>query len=157
MTFTDNRAEYDKILEQINMFARSYVTVGFQDGTVTRSQTQGTRTKQAGISMAQIAFENEFGTNRIPARPFLRPAIDENQTRINRFIVRQYNMILAGTSDARRALNTIGLFGVDLVRRQILSVHTPPNSPRTIAEKGSSKPLIDFGQMIQSVQYRVET
>jgi hypothetical protein len=41
------------------------------------------------------------------------------------------------------------------VQKKIRQITIPPNSPRTIAEKKSSKPLIDFGQMVQSVTFKV--
>ena len=105
--------------------------------------------------MPQIAADNEFGTREIPARPFMRTSFDENMQRINNFILSEYDDVLTGKSNTRRSLNRIGLLGVDLVQVKIRSITNPPNSPKTIALKRSSKPLIDFGQMIQSVKFKV--
>lgn len=105
--------------------------------------------------MAQIAFDNEFGTKNAPARPFLRTSFDENRQRINNVISGEYDKVVNGISTVKRSLNLIGLFGVDLIQQKIRAIHFPPNSPRTIAIKKSSKPLIDFGQMIQSVRHKV--
>lgn len=154
-SFSDYRKEYDKKVDQIEQLGNSYVLVGFQDGSVTKNQTKAGRRKQGGHSMAQIAFENEFGTKNIPARSFMRTSFDENRDRISRIIATEYDKIIDGESTVRKSLNLIGLYGVDLIQTKIRSIHTPPNSPRTIAIKKSSKPLIDFGQMIQSVRHKV--
>jgi hypothetical protein len=151
----DNRKKYDEKLQEIEQLAGSFVLVGFQEGSITKSQTKGNRAKKPGLSMPQIAAQNEFGTKEIPARPFLRPAIDENIRRINQAILGEYDKIMDGTSTVKRSLNLIGLFGVDLVQTKIRSIYTPPNSAKTIVLKRSSKPLIDFGQMIQSVRHKV--
>jgi HK97 gp10 family phage protein len=151
----DYRKKYDAKLAEIEQFANSYVLIGFQEGTVTKSQVKGGRRKAAGKVMAKIAAENEFGTKRIPARPFMRTSFDENRQRINNAIAGEYEKILGSASTVKRSLNLLGLFGVDLIQQKIRAIQFPPNSPRTIAIKKSSKPLIDFGQMIQSVRHKV--
>ena len=105
--------------------------------------------------MPQIAAENEFGTKTIPARPFMRTSFDENRDLLVQVIDSEYDKVLDGTSTTRKSLNAIGLLGVDLIQTKIREIRFPPNSPRTIAAKKSSKPLIDFGQMIQSVRHKV--
>jgi len=154
-SYSDYRKEYDKKFAQIEQLANSYVIVGFQEGTVTKSQVKGNRRKQAGKSMPQIAAENEFGTSVIPARPFMRTSFDENQERINKVIRTEYDKIIDGDSTIRKSLNLIGLYMTDLIQTKIRAIRYPPNSPATIAAKKSSKPLIDFGQMIQSVRHKV--
>lgn len=139
-------------LESIN---NSFVTVGFQEGTVTRSQTKGQRSKKAGLSMPQIAAQNEFGAGKIPARPFMRPAVDNNRDKINRAIAGEYNKILEGTRTVKESLDLIGQLMTKLIQRQIRLTLTPPNAPYTIAQKKSDHPLIDFGQMVQSVRHEV--
>ncbi|OPY54712.1 MAG: hypothetical protein A4E48_00291 [Methanosaeta sp. PtaU1.Bin060] len=55
--------------------------------SVTHMQAEegGALTGEVGIfdeQNAKKALWNEYGTDRIPARPFMRPAIDENMDRI---------------------------------------------------------------------------
>lgn len=153
--FTESKKRYDQEIKLMEQIENSYVLIGFQEGSVTRSQTKGKRRKEAGKSQAQIAAENEFGTNKIPARSFMRTSFDENVQRVVNIITAEYEKILDGQSTVRKSLNAIGLYGVDLVQQKIRAIRYPPNSPRTIAIKKSSKPLIDFGQMIQSVRHKV--
>jgi hypothetical protein len=107
--------------------------------------------------MAQIAAQNEFGTEHIPARPFVRSSYDENLATITRALSREYDKILAGDSTVNLSLKKIGALVSKFIVEKIKSIQTPPNSPRTIAIKKSSKPLVDFGQMRQSVRYTVVT
>lgn len=153
--FKEARKEYDRTIKLMEEFENSYVLVGFQEGSVTKSQVKGNRRKEAGKSMPQIAAENEFGTKTIPARPFMRTSFDENRDLLVQVIDSEYDKVLDGTSTTRKSLNAIGLLGVDLIQQKIRAIYHPPNSPRTIARKKSSKPLIDFGQMIQSVRHKV--
>jgi hypothetical protein len=45
---------------------------------------------------------------------------------------------------------------VGVIKQRIANGIAPPNSPYTIARKGSSKPLIDTGQLRNSITYQVE-
>lgn len=153
--FTEYSKEFDRQVAAIESMQNSYVLIGFQEGSTTHSQVKNNRKKEGGLSMAQIAAENEFGTRTIPARPFLVPAFDENRDMVNNAILGEYNKILNGESTVKQSLKLLGVLGVSLVQKKIRSIYFPQNSFRTIQEKGSSKPLIDFGQMIQSVKSKV--
>jgi hypothetical protein len=152
---TDTDTGYGAIKAELESLANSYVIIGFQEGTVTHAQTKGKRSKKAGQSVAEIAAQNEFGTNRIPARSFMRTSFDENRQRIEKAVQGEYGKILDGHSTVKKSLGLLGLFMVDLIQRKIYQIHYPPNSPTTIQMKGSSKPLIDFGQMVASVASKV--
>jgi HK97 gp10 family phage protein len=153
--FKEYRREFDERIKLIEKFENAYVLVGFQEGQVTKSQVKNGRSKKAGQSMPQIAAQNEFGTDKIPARPFMRTSFDENRNKLNVAIQTEYGKIVDGQSTVKKSLNAIGLLGIDLIQTKIRSIHYPPNSPRTIARKKSSKPLIDFGQMVQAVTKKV--
>jgi|SRR5579862_3244323 len=152
---TDRRKGFDEITAEMELLSNSYVQIGFQQGEVTRSEVKGSRRKAAGLSMADIAAQNEFGTRVIPARPFMSTSFDENRPRIVNAVDKEYDKIVSGKSDVRKSLNILGLYMVDLIQQKILAIHSPPNSLETIRRKGSSKPLIDFGQMFASVRHIV--
>lgn len=154
-TVADVDLGWEEIEKELGKLNGSYVLVGFQEGSVTKDQTKNGRKKQGGLSMPQIAAENEFGTRTTPARPFMRTSFDENKQRIDRAIQGEYVKITKGKSTVKRSLTALGVFMVDQIKVKIRSIVSPPNSPRTIAEKKSSKPLIDFGQMIQAVHAKV--
>ena len=144
-----------RLEEELEKLDGSYVMVGFQEGEVTKSQTKGGRSKKAGQNMAQIAADNEFGTSKIPARSFMRTSFDENQKVIDKAIGIEYDQIIEGKKTVRKSLVRLGVLMEGLIKKKIRSIHYPPNSPRTIAAKKSSKPLIDFGQMIAAIHSKV--
>lgn len=143
------------ILDQLAKAESSYVKAGFQVGSQTKNQRKGTRRKKGNQSMPEIAAQNEYGTKTIPARPFMSTAVDMNRAVINDYIEKQYKAILDGRATTDKALGLIGQLMTGLIQKRIRQIVYPPNAPSTIARKGSSKPLIDFGQMIQSVRYQV--
>lgn len=65
--------------------------------------------------------------------------------------------VLDGTASVDGVLTKLGIMGQGDVQAEITALTSPPNSPVTIALKGSSKPLIDTGEMRGSVTYKVET
>lgn len=85
----------------------------------------------------------------------MRTSFDDNVTNIQALIQREYGLVTDGTKTAKKGLGLIGIYVVGLIQQKIRAIVTPPNSPVTIALKGSSKPLIDFGQMVNSVTYVV--
>lgn len=104
-----------------------------------------------GTSIAEVAAFNEFGTSRIPARPFMRNAVDKYQDSWFEQIRKDRQRGLDEHAIAQR----LGLRMVGDIRQEITDLDTPPNAPSTIARKGSSNPLIDTGRMRQSVKHKV--
>lgn len=121
----------------------------------------------------QKAVWNEFGTrggasgggwgSPIPERPFMRNALRDGQGANRAMLKSEARRIVlsavqgASVADAKRmALRRLGTKIQGDIQASIASLTTPPNSPVTIALKGSSKPLIDTGKMSASVAYMVE-
>ena len=104
--------------------------------------------------MVMVAAANEFGTKRIPPRPFLRTATDENKHRIKQLQEKLYWDVISVRRSPKEALAILGEFLTGKVRNKIVSIKTPPNAPSTLAGKfPKTNPLIDKGQMVQSVQH----
>lgn len=145
-SLTVNDAKWRKIKAMIPEIAKASVKVGIQSDAG----------EQDGVSIAQYAFYNEFGTNNIPERSFLRTSTDENQAKYNRFIDNRFGKVLTLELTARQALDQLGLMAASDVQSKITNIRTPPNSPSTIKLKGSSNPLIDNGTMRRAVRHEVE-
>jgi len=105
--------------------------------------------------LATVATTHELGSvaNNIPARPPVRPAIDKNRVPIAQLQVKLVDKIFAGKISVEKALGILGEFLVSLIKKEITALVSPPLSPKTIKRKKSSKPLIDKGQMRNSVTY----
>lgn len=104
-----------------------------------------------GMSVPMVASLNEFGTYDIPPRPFFRNAINKNSDK--------WGKVFLQGMQKQSARNAFGLLG-ERIRKDIIQsindTNEPPNSPVTIARKGSSKPLVDTGLMRASVNYRIK-
>ena len=103
------------------------------------------------------AIWNEFGTSRgIPERPFFRSAMADNRPAYRSLMRSEAKKIMRAETDMRRTLSRLGLVAQGHVQQSIVELDIPPNSPATIKAKGSSNPLVDTGEMRQSVTFQVE-
>ncbi len=109
-----------------------------------------------GTSQAEVAFWNEFGTENIPERSFIRSTADEKRGNYTRTMKGEALKIMAGKSTVKVSLEKVGLLAQGHVRKKIKNLKSPPNAPATIKAKGSSNPLIDTGLMLQSINYEVK-
>lgn len=117
----------------------------------------------SSLTVAQVAAFHEFGVPPfqlpsgavhpgIPQRSFIRAWFDENQTFINDTLRSQMQLVIAGKLTAEKAMARIALAFEGSVKQRIARGIPPPLSPVTIALKGSSKPLIDTGQLRAAVR-----
>lgn len=151
----DRDLGFRRIVGEIIEDPRWSLLVGIQESAKVKPEIKGDRKSDSGASVAQYAAYNEFGTEKIPERSFMRTAFDENINRIESILNFQYGKFIDGEQSLRQALGLTGTAIVGMIQIKIRQIHNPPNSPETIARKGSSKPLIDFGQMVRSVTYAI--
>lgn len=107
------------------------------------------------ITVAGIGFSHEFGTATIPERSFMRTTIKDKKKNIIALQKKLLKKIGKGEISVVNALGLIGEFTSDEIRKKIVSISSPPNSPATITKKGSSNPLVDTGQLKNSITYEV--
>lgn len=129
------------------------------------------------LNNVELAFLHSNGSPlmRIPARPFLEPALEngETQQKIEGCMKRAIIEALEGnTGGARAEMEKAGLYGQKAAQEMIGSGALAPNAPITInggwmrnrvsgkpvyiKGKGSSAPLIDTGSLRQAITYVVE-
>lgn len=97
---------------------------------------------------------HEFGAPGagIPERSFLRAAFDANVKKYVRILLLGAKKIVAGTGTAKQAVGLAGEANVADTVNRINAGIPPPLKAATIARKGSSKPLIDTGQLKGSIK-----
>lgn len=109
-------------------------------------------TYPSGQSVAMVAAIQEFGSARIPPRPFMRNMIAAKSAGWGPSAAR----ILKQTNyDVKVTLDMLGIGISDQLRASINSNTPPPNAPSTVARKGFSQTLVDSGNLRNSVTYRV--
>jgi len=122
------------------------VRVGFRHGEATDKK---------GVDNCDKAAWNELGTEHIPSRPFIRQSVDNNEDKINSFLQIRVKAFARGES-VEDTLNKIGNFQKKLMQAEIKDGDFVPNSEATIRKKKSDQPLIDTGEMRQSVNYVIQ-
>ena len=109
-----------------------------------------------GTPVAYVATIHEFGTGRIPARPFMRPAVADHGREWIDLLGQGAKAAISGGPSPAEVLEAVTLAAAGNVAEKIQAVTSPPLSPVTIKRKGHDKPLVDTGQMVQSVTGKVE-
>lgn len=103
------------------------------------------------------ATSNEFGTNNIPSRPFIRGAIDHGEDKFLSHAKGLSGAIIDGEVNELEALTEMGQLIEGDTKTYMINLREPPNSPLTIKLKGSDNPLIDTGELVGSIRYQVAT
>lgn len=137
----------DALMKKLQEIAESMsagsVSVGFMENA----------TYPDGTNVAQVAFWNEFGTSKTPARPFFRGMISEESPT---WPEKMAKLAKATGYDGERVL---GLMGEDIkgaLQQSISNFTSPPLAASTIKQKGFAKPLVDTSHMLNSVAYVVD-
>ncbi|MDX1487718.1 MAG: hypothetical protein R3268_05920 [Acidiferrobacterales bacterium] len=112
---------------------------------------------EGGPHIATIAAVNNYGSadGRIPARPFLLPAIENNQDKYLKIAENMLTGEALDPSQYRVALEAIGLKATADVQEYMTDLRFPANADSTIERKKSSNPLIDTGILRSSITYQI--
>lgn len=120
-------------------------------------EAEGLKAHEGGenVTVLDVAIWNEFGTGQIPERSFIRAWFDENATKAREFTRRLLESVVLGKRNLPDVPELLGQTFVAQIQKRMSAGVPPANAPSTIDRKGSSKPLIDTGQLRSSVTYRV--
>jgi hypothetical protein len=119
---------------------------------------EGAGMYEDGLTIATIAAVNNFGSadGRIPARPFLAPAIDKGAPQYQRLAELMIPKVLSSEMTMLMLLEQMGQLAEGHIKQEITDIDSPPNAAATIARKGSDNPLIDTGAFRQSIRYVID-
>lgn len=122
------------------------------------------------LQMAQVAAWNEGGIEGswkpnggwfdgtfTPPRPFMRVWYPEELKQSGDAKLAFQTIALSAFKqvDVGGALNPAGAVFSNLLQQTMVKLNTPPNSEATIELKGFDDPLIETGQLVSSVDYKV--
>tara|TARA_R110001632_G_scaffold13609_3_gene46668 strand:+ start:1050 stop:1556 length:507 start_codon:yes stop_codon:yes gene_type:complete len=131
------------------------VLVGIQE-------KEGVHLTNSKYTVAQVGIINEFGnpSARIPARPFMATTLNTNRKKYGKMLenaAKAHTTLKGGkTGSVEANLRTIGAIAVRDVKTTITTLSEPANAPYTIKKKGADNPLIESGQMRNSITFRIE-
>lgn len=142
VTFEDRDRGMQRVIDEINDQG-GYVDTGVQP--------------EESEELLIIAAANEFGTKNIPARPYIRGAIDHHASEIQELAVIYSGQILDGIISRYEALTLIGQYIEGVTKKFMVNLKEPPNAESTIKRKGSENPLIDKSNLLGSIRYVVKS
>ena len=174
----DRDRGWDRFQKEVKKFEGAFTKVGVQAGE-RRKDDQADMVLIAAVqefgavidvTPAMRKYLHSIGlhlktstkTIKIPERSFIRTPMDDNRDKIQKVINKLYGQVTEGiiNSDgarvpmtAEKAIAVLGEFAEGIIKKAITDIDTPANNPFTIARKGSSNPLIDKGQLRQSIRH----
>lgn len=144
--------EVDKQLQGLAQALNTRIT-GAKAGYLSNDKGEIPYEEPNPPTLEEVALWNEFGTETIPARPFLSRALKSATTRCNKLM----QVRMEENADLEQIAKEIGLVLQDEIKQQITRGQFAPNAKSTIARKKSSHPLIDTGNLRQSVHWGITT
>lgn len=157
---------FKDVLRAMRFLSQSQVLIGIPEGAGAHE----------GMSNVALAYLHTMGSpvNKMPARPFLEPGIEEAKDDIAEQMLEAAKDAFAGDiAAAVDRLDMAGIVGENAVKARFGSSSMAPLAPITInggwmrnkvsgkpvyiKGKGSSAPLIDTGDLRNSITHIVET
>ncbi|HEU4402345.1 MAG TPA: hypothetical protein VFT43_09585 [Candidatus Polarisedimenticolia bacterium] len=165
---TERDLGWKKIKKSLAKLDGSFTKVGVMEGELHKDEDGGL------APAALIAAVHEFGApaKKIPARSFIRSTYDEEREGLLAQLAAEKDAIFRGESTPRRSLAAVGALHASQVQKKIRSRIPPPladatragrtggvkknQAPRSSLKTRRSSgavPLIDTGQLIQSITH----
>lgn len=93
---------------------------------------------------------------KIPERSFLRSGHDKEIDGVMDKANMAVMQVLSGRMSEKQFLDMIGQMLATKIKDYARDLDNPPNHPYTTEQKGSSNPLVDTGNMIEGITWRVK-
>lgn len=150
ITIKGDFTRLERIRKEFAKARNAYATVGIHEDA---------GEYEDGTSVVQVALYNEFGTEHIPSRPFIRSAVLGKEATINAWRIEVIRRIMLGEISVRKALEILGFRLREMIRNNINANMPPPNAPSTAAHKVregvAPRALVETGLLLRSVEFRV--
>lgn len=173
MAVKDTDKGYKRIARNMKGIKGHLLTVGVHADA--KPYTEG---QSEPINQAQIYAVHEFGSRdgKVPERATMRPTVDANREKYQRYLESQLAAIQDGKAPPKMVLGRLGAMVQADIKKAIVDLQTPPLADSTIEAKkrragttlapgqdikdvggeDTGNPLVDTGQMLNSVTWKVE-
>lgn len=112
-------------------------------------------------NLALRALIQEFGSKRWKTmarypkgRPFMRQSFDNNLKDLERFVNKEYGKVIDQDQSVAKMISRVGTWMEGKEKDEITQGNFVPLAPATVLAKGSSTPLVDTGQMRNSIKHK---
>lgn len=147
-----------------NPGGQPFIIVDAQGGGGTRAQRSARVPLSGGKEMVFLKKGKKgMGVTKphtieIPARSFIRSTVDANREKYNTEAAKELQKVLDnGGNSLQVALGRMGLLIESNIKNTIVTLKTPPNKEETKRRKGSDNPLIDTGELLNSIRHIVKS
>lgn len=147
---------WSKVMREMKRVTEVVVDVGVQAGEKAGTKDHVSLAAEQGIDLVGVAVINEFGTENIPSRPFMRQSFDQHKEELNSFMQGVADRTIMNRISAGQGLNLVGKKMTGIIQKQIVDGSWTLNTVQTVLQKGSDKPLIDTGRLRQSIRHVVK-
>ena len=111
------------------------------------------------LTLVELAAIHEFGAPaaHIPERSFIRSTFYVRRVNALRALCERLTKeVISGHMPARRAVGLLGTWAATECRTTITEIDIPPPlADATVQAKGSSKPLVDTGQLLNAITWEL--
>jgi len=149
----------DKIWRKLKRKLKNVDAVSVQVG-ILASDGGSEQSGDSGLTLVDLATIHEYGSpaRNIPERSFIRRTFSMKEKELVEVTTKIAKKIIEADMPVEKGLNILGLWGSTEVKKMVKSgPHIPPPlKPATVAAKGSTRPLVDTGQMINAVTWRLD-
>lgn len=149
-----------RLVHEMSGARAPYAAVGVQGSEASAAKVDGDGKPTDDLTNVDVSIVHEFGVTLpngtvIPQRSFLAGTLDAHASEIRAFKAKLARGLVAGKLTAQRATQLVGMKVEGLIKERISAGIEPGLEQSTIDRKGSSKPLVDFGQLRNGVTHTV--
>lgn len=114
-----------------------------------------TATYPDGTRVAAVAAYNEYGTAKIPARPFMQTTVKMRKKKWAQWVAKKMKKGRMDADSTIKVMKQLGIIIQGDLQHTIRSYKFTPLAPSTVAGKGFEKTLIDTGTMLKSIDWEL--
>jgi phage gpG-like protein len=147
---------FERLRKEVREAGQKHVHVG-----VLASKGGSATGPDGETTIAEIAAIHEYGAPKagIPARSFIRATIEGNENReaLSKMLEKLARAVLSEKSTIDKALSVLGMWAVSAIKKRITDRIPPELQAATVKRKGGKDvPLVDHGQLINSINWEVD-
>lgn len=147
-----------KVVERVNNINRLKRSLKAMKGAhvgYLKETTGPSKPYNNNITLATNAVIHEYGTKKIPPRPFMKGGVARFERKKSVIGTALKNVVI-GKMSGKSGSQRIGVIMQSSIQNSIRNDKWTKLKPSTISRKGSSKPLIDTGALIQGVDAKIK-
>ena len=115
-----------------------------------------TEKMRAYLRYSGLFLKKETTHITVPERSFIRKGYQLNLKKITNYVNKQIELLFNMKITVEQLYQRVGSYCVSRIQEFLTDLKKPANHPFTIKRKHSSNPLIDTGNLRQSIVWRLE-